>query len=118
MTDFLSQQESRSARVDRTTPALKAGLDTLIRQLGTLEADNPLIVLIGTDALNLAHDAALPQLAAAVQASADTLNWVHIPHCSRANGQVHHRDPDLYRQIVARALAHPRMRSPWRLEES
>lgn len=114
MTDLLEERQGRLAAVDTTPTVVDGDVAALVEELKLLDAREPLLVLIGSDAHRLAtKPRRLAALASALGSDAQTIRWVHIPHYSAANGRVHGGKPERYRALVLRALDRPRVRRPW-----
>ena len=115
MTDLLEERNGRLASVDMSRAVVDANVAALADELRLLQAQDPLLVLIGGRCQTLAtRPARLGALATALCADRNTIRWVHIPHYSPANGAVHGGKPERYRELVLRALDHPRVVRPWR----
>lgn len=113
------------ARALRTTPGWGGYLTTLhdvpddglARELGTLAARDPLVLLVGGKARDLALRG-LDLLAPTLGSTPASLRWVDLPHFSGMAARVHGSSPQRYAELVAWSLAHPRTPRPWTLPDA
>lgn len=110
------------ARALRGTPAWGGYLTTLhdvpgtalAEELGTLQAVDPLVLLVGGKARDLALRG-LDVVAPALGTTPSGLRWADLPHFSGMAARVHGNRPGRYAELVAWSLAHPRTPRPWTL---
>ncbi|MBT8162596.1 MULTISPECIES: hypothetical protein [Arthrobacter] len=101
MTDLLSEVNSKSATLDLSGGTIRRDVAVLVDQLQTLEAADPLFILIGTKTAKAFTDHA-PVLSDGLGLA--RVRSVAVPHYSAANGRVHGNSPCKYRQLVLAAL--------------
>lgn len=110
MTDLYSQVTSRPDDVDRSPAMTCHAANHLAKQLERLGARDPLLVLIGLHAFQLASEPYRSTIAAAVHVTPGELRWIHVPHFSRSNAGTHRGRPDVYREAVTCAVERPRQK--------
>lgn len=91
--------------------------DRLAEELRSLGAADPLVLLVGGKARDLALRG-LEVLAPALGSTPGSLRWVDLPHFSGMAARVHGSRPERYAELVAWSLAHPRTARPWTLPGS
>ena len=110
MTDLYSQVTPRPDDVDRSPAVTCHAANNLAKQLERLGARDPLLVLIGLHAFQLASEPYRSTIAAAVHVTPGELRWIHVPHYSRSNAATHRGRTEVYREAMRYAVERPRQK--------
>jgi hypothetical protein len=115
MTDLLEERNGRLASVDTSRAVVDANVAALADELRLLQAQDPLLVLIGGRCQTLATGTGAARRLGHRPARRPEHHSVGThPALQPGQGAVHGGKPERYRELVLRALDHPRVVRPWR----